>query len=287
MSINILFYALFLSQIILISYYYPKQIIKRVDGVLKNFPPESYPKLYPVPVEKVIASKTSYKLLNNIIIVIGLVLLTIHVYISADYVGNKKVAEGLPLMFGMVQFIPFMLLEVSGCRQFKLMRKANKSTSRTADLTPRHLFNYVSPLSVVLAVVLLLAFVSFDLYINNFTITSDLIIKVLTLCLVHALFIGLAIWHLTGKRLDPHQSIEDRSNQTEFSLQSMVSVSIFLSLFLMANSAVDVYQLYSLEIIINTLYFQVIAFFSIGGMLKKTHIDKINFDVYKADNSMT
>jgi len=287
MSINILFYALFLSQIILISYYYPKQIIKRVDGVLKNFPPESYPKLYPVPVEKVIASKTSYKLLNNIIIVIGLVLLTIHVYISADYVGNKKVAEGLPLMFGMVQFIPFMLLEVSGCRQFKLMRKANKSTSRTADLTPRHLFNYVSPLSVVLAVVLLLAFVSFDLYINNFTITSDLIIKVLTLCLVHALFIGLAIWHLTGKRLDPHQSIEDRSNQTEFSLQSMVSVSIFLSLFLMANSAVDVYQLYSLEIIINTLYFQVIAFFSIGGMLKKTHIDKINFDVYKADNSTT
>jgi len=287
MSINILFYALFLSQIILISYYYPKQIIKRVDGVLKNFPPEIYPKLYPVPVEKVIASKTSYKLLNNIIIVIGLVLLTIHLYISADYVGNKKVAEGLPLMFGMVQFIPFMLLEVSGCRQFKLMRKANKSTSRTADLTPRHLFNYVSPLSVVLAVVLLLAFVSFDLYINNFTITSDLIIKVLTLCLVHALFIGLAIWHLTGKRLDPHQSIEDRSNQTEFSLQSMVSVSIFLSLFLMANSAVDVYQLYSLEIIINTLYFQVIAFFSIGGMLKKTHIDKINFDVYKADNSMT
>jgi len=286
MSINILFYALFLSQIILISYYYPKQIIKRVDGVLKNFPPEIYPKLYPVPVEKVIASKTSYKLLNNIIIVIGLVLLTIHLYISADYVGNEKVAEGLPLMFGMVQFIPFILLEVSGCRQLKLMRKANKSTSRTADLTPRHLFNYVSPLSVVLAVVLLLAFVGFDLYINNFIITSDLIIKVLTLCLVHALFIGLAIWHLTGKRLDPHQSTEDRSNQTEFSLQSMVSVSIFLSIFLMANSAVDVYQLYSLEIIINTIYFQVIAFYGIGGMLKKIHIDKINFDVYKADKSV-
>ena len=47
MSIHILFYALFLSQIILISYYYPKQIIKRIDGVLKNYPPEDYPKLYP------------------------------------------------------------------------------------------------------------------------------------------------------------------------------------------------------------------------------------------------
>jgi len=66
----------------------------------------------------------------------------------------------------------------------------------------------------------------------------------------------------------------------------MVSVSIFLSIFLMANSAVDVYQLYSLEIIINTIYFQVIAFYGIGGMLKNIHIDKINFDVYKADKSV-
>ena len=286
MSINILFYVLFMSQIILISYYYPKQIIKRIDGVLKKFPPQSYPKLYPESVEKVIAAKTRYQLLNQIIIVIGLVLMTIHVVMSLDYEGNQKVAEGLPLMFGMVQFFPFMLLEASGFRQFKLMRKANKSTSRSANLTPRHLFNYVSPLSVISAVVFIFTYVFFDLYINDFVITSDFIIKVITLCLVHTLFIGLAIWHLTGKRLDPHQAVKDRSNQTEFSLQSMVTVSIFLSLFLMANSAVDVYQLYNLEIIINTIYFQVIAFFGIGGMLRTIRLDKINFDVYKADKSV-
>jgi hypothetical protein len=285
MSINILFYALFLSQIILISYYYPKQIINRIDGVLKKFPPEDYPKLYPESTEKVIAAKIRYKFLNQIILIIGLILMGVHALISTDYDSNQKFAEGLPLMFGMVQFIPFMLLEISGCRQFKLMRKANRSTSRSAGLAPRKLFDYVSPVAVISAVVLVLAYILFDLYVNDFIFTHDIMIKILTLSLVHALFIGLTIWHLTGKRLDPYQAIKDRSQQTEFSLQSMVSVSMFLSLFLIANSAVDFYQLGYLEIIINSIYFQVIAFLGIGGMLKTIRLDNINFDVYKADKS--
>jgi hypothetical protein len=207
----------------------------------------------------------------------------VYALMSAGYDDNQKFAEGLPLMFGMVQFIPFMLLEISGCRQFKLMRKANKSTSRSAGLAPRKLFDYVSPLSVILAVVLIFAFIFFDLYINDFVFTSDIIIRIIALCLVHGLFIGLTIKQLTGKRLDPHQAVKDRSQQTEFSLQSMVSVSMFLSLFLIANSAVEFYQLSYLEIIINSIYFQVIAFFGIGGMLRTIRLDNINFDVYKAD----
>jgi hypothetical protein len=283
MSIHILFYALFLSQILLISYYYPTQIIKRIDGVLKNFPPEDYPKLYPESLEKVIAAKKRYQLLNQLILIIGLVLMGIYAFISTGYDSKQKFAEGLPLMFGMIQFIPFMLLEISSFRQFKLMREANKSTSRSAGLSPRKLFDYVSPIAVISAITLIFVYILFDLYINNFNFTFDIIIKIITLCLVHALFIGLTIRQLTGKRLDPHQTIKDRSQQIEFSLKSMASVSIFLSLFLMANSAVDVYQLGYLEIIINSIYFQVIAFFGIGSMLRTIRLDNIDFDVYKAD----
>jgi hypothetical protein len=283
MSIHILFYALFLSQILLISYYYPTQIIKRIDGVLKNFPPEDYPKLYPESLEKVIAAKKRYQLLNQLILIIGLVLMGIYAFISTGYDSNQKFAEGLPLMFGMIQFIPFMLLEISSFRQFKLMREANKSTSRSAGLSPRKLFDYVSPIAVISAITLIFVYILFDLYINNFNFTFDIIIKIITLCLVHALFIGLTIRQLTGKRLDPHQTIKDRSQQIEFSLKSMASISIFLSLFLMANSAVDVYQLGYLEIIINSIYFQVIAFFGIGSMLRTIRLDNIDFDVYKAD----
>ena len=158
MSIHILFYALFLSQIILISYYYPTQIIKRIDGVLKKFPPKDYPKLYPESLDNVITGKKRYQLLNQIILIIGLVLMGIYAVMSSDYEGNQKFAEGLPLMFGMIQFIPFMLLEISSFRQFKLMREANKSTSRTAGLSPRKLFDYVSPIS---------KWVSFSSFVSN------------------------------------------------------------------------------------------------------------------------
>ena len=281
MSIHILFYALFLSQIILISYYYPKQIIKRIERVLTKFPQDDYPKLYPESTEKVIAAKIRYQFFNQIIFVIGLLLIAVYAFMSDD--SDQKFAENLPLMFGIVQFIPFMMLEISSCHQFKLMRKANKSTSRTADLAPRKLFDYVSPIALVSAIVLVFTYIIFDLYIHDFIFTSDIIIKILTLCLVHALFIGLTIRHLTGKRLDPHQAIKDRSQQTEFSIQSMVTVSMFASLFFIANSAVDFYQLEYLEIIINSIYFQVIAFFGIGGMLRTVRLDNINFDVYKAD----
>lgn len=287
MSINILFYILFLSQIILISHYYPKQIIKRIESVLKKYPPKNYPKLYPESIDKVIADKARYQLLNQIILIVGLVLMAIYAYMSSDYDDAKKHAEGLPLMFGMVQFIPFMLLEVSGCRQFRLMRKENKCTNRTADLTPRRLFDYVSPILVISAIGVLFSYIFFDLYINDFVFTGDIIIKLITMGLVHTLFIGLAVWHLTGKRLDPHQATKDRSNQAELSLKSMASVSIFLSLFLMADSAVDFYQLGYLEIIINSIYFQVIAFFGIGSMLKTIRLDNIDFEVYKADGAST
>jgi predicted small integral membrane protein len=54
----------------------------------------------------------------------------------------------------------------------------------------------------------------------------------------------------------------------------------------MANTAVDVYQLGYMEIIINSIYFQVIAFVGIGGMLRTLKIETIDFDVYKADNSI-
>ena len=104
-----------------------------------------------------------------------------------------------------------------------------------------------------------------------------------SLHLVHALFIALAIGQLTGKRLDPHQAVKDRSQQTEFSLQSMVAVSMLVSLFFIANSAVDFFQLGYLEILINSIYFQVIAFFGIGGMLRNIRLDNTNFDVYKAE----
>ena len=61
---NILFYFLFLSQIILISFYFPRKMLKRIKYVLAKYPPEQYPNLYPKPGEYYEKIQHLYKYAN-------------------------------------------------------------------------------------------------------------------------------------------------------------------------------------------------------------------------------
>ena len=44
-----LFCFVFLSQVVLISWFYPRRVIGDSKYVLRNFPPSTHPKLYPYP----------------------------------------------------------------------------------------------------------------------------------------------------------------------------------------------------------------------------------------------
>ena len=74
------YYAIFLSQILLISVYYPSQVRRRVLHVLDHYPPQQYPKLYPDPLDVYaeLARRTrlrTYKLANFAIAAMGLMAL--------------------------------------------------------------------------------------------------------------------------------------------------------------------------------------------------------------------
>lgn len=155
MLINIIFYVIFISQIFLISYYYPKKIIGRVNWVFKNYPPSNYPKLYPESIEKALKSQKVYWRLNQGIIILGLVLLYSYWSLAQDGANFYQKAEAWPILFGLVQCIPFILLELSGFKHFKQMRKADTRKSRTAELTPRRLFDYISPTLLAIAFITL------------------------------------------------------------------------------------------------------------------------------------
>ena len=43
-----LFYLVFLGQVLLISYVFPRRVLKRMRHVVDNYPPTEYPRLYPV-----------------------------------------------------------------------------------------------------------------------------------------------------------------------------------------------------------------------------------------------
>jgi hypothetical protein len=284
MSVNILFYLVFISQIFLISYYFPKKITQRVNDLLERFPARNYPKLYPQSVDKVIKGQLIFKFLNLIILVVGLALLFAYGLLSAEYDENQKHAEALPIFYGMLQFIPFILMEVSGFKQFKLMKKSDQRKSRTADLQPRRLFDFVSPLSLITAALIAISYFIFDLYVHNFTMDPEMIPRFIAIVLCNSLFIGLTLRNLYGKKLDPFQANKDRLRQITFATNSMVKISIIASLFLMVTSATEVFDLEHLEVIFNSLYFQVIAFFGLGSTLQAMNLDEIDFEVYKEGN---
>ncbi len=284
MPTSVLFYLIFISQIWLLSYFYPRKILDRIRFVIKNHPPQEYPKLYPESLDKVQRVQQIYKFLNYIILAIGIWLLVdLAMLSSADNHDNFN--EGIPLMYGMVQFIPMMMLEVLGYKQFKLMKQKDTRTNRKAELQPRRLFAYVSPYLIFSAVVMYIFLIAFELYMTQYTVTFDFMIKIGSVSLANLLFIGITLFNLYGKKLDPYQATNERVKQTKFAIRSMVFISMFVSLFMMAQTLVNTYELGTVEIIINSLYFQVLAIFSIGRIIKNFKIEDIDFDVYKAESS--
>ncbi len=283
MAISIILLAVFICQIWLLSYYYPKQVTNRISYVLEHYTPEQYPKLYPESPEKIQKIKNSYLLLNYLCIFIGLAIIGYYGFIIDDFNNHLNVLDDLPLLFGIVQYLPVIYLELRGCRQLKLMRKLNKVTNRSAELQPRRLFDFIEKKYVVMAAIVYLFYLVFTLFISQFTLNAELGIKLATVTGVNLLFIILGAKNLYGKKRDPLQSHTDRVKQIQFTLQSFVFISIFMTIYLMVHSLLNQYQYSYGEIIINSLYFQVIALYSIGILLKRFNIKDVNFDAYKAN----
>lgn len=285
MSMSIILLIVLVSQVWLLSYYYPKQVVKRINYVLTHCPEQDYPKLYPVPSERINTIKFVYQALNYFLIIIGAGLILYFTYMVPDYKKHINILDDLPLLFGMVQFMPLFILELLGYKHLKLMRQQNTQTSRTAELQPRLLFNFISPWHLNLAVLTYISFIIYELFLCNFVLNFDAAIKIGTVTLTNIMFIAIGMANLYGKKRDPYQGNNERNKQTKFVLESFVFISIFMTIYLMMHSWVNIYELNNLEVLINSLYFQVLALFSIGALLGRFKVNELDFDVYKADTT--
>ena len=157
MANQVLFYVVFLSQVLLISFFLPRQVLDIVRYVVKNYPPTSYPRLYPVSLDKAERAQRGYRNLNLLILGLGLALVAYGFYApSEEMLGldNKTVV----FLFFMLQWSPLLIATTGGFTYFNLKRKPDSRTTRSAELRPRRLFDYVSPALVGLAAVVYFAF---------------------------------------------------------------------------------------------------------------------------------
>ena len=287
MSGNTLFYIVFLSQIFLLSFYLPGKILGRMKSILEVYPRSQYPKLYPRPVEYYKKGQRRYRLINRAIFLLGFVVLFALLFVvdHASFADDGFISEAWPAAYGMIQFLPLIFLEFSEFSQFKQMRKANRDTTRKAELRQRRLSGFVSPAIVGLAVLLFMVSILFDLYLHDFVIQwdHDSTQRAIVLIVTNLFLAGVGAWHLHGRKLDPHQAFGDRAKQISANLKSILYVSMAMSIYFMTAAADDVYDLDFLDASLLSLYFQIIASVSIGHMLRSMRLEDMDFEVYRND----
>ncbi len=284
-SANTIFYIAFIGQIFLISYYFPKKLAARMKTVRETYPPSQYPRLYPKSVESYTIGQWAFTLANRIILALGFVILFSIIFLidHSTFADDGFISEAFPAAYGMIQFLPLMALEISEWSQLKLMRKAYIGTKRTADMRRRGFLNFVSPVLLGVTIALYGGAILLDLYVHQFSISwgHDTMQRTLVLTMTNLLLALFAAWLLYGKKLNPHQSADDRVKHIKTSLHSFLYVSMAMSLFWMTQAADDLYNLDFLDATIMSLYFQLIVILSLGHILRNMRLEEIDFDVYK------
>lgn len=278
---HIFFHVVFLSQILLISFYYPRKILSRMKYVFETYPPSAYPKLYPNPIEHYERGRRNYRIMNLFILLTGLLILAVLLGFSHD----GDVGNAIAMVYFFVQFIPVLLLDLSSLKEFKLMRNANSRTTRKAELHPRRLFDFISPLVFGMAAITYIAFILLVLYIRQFEFPwFGGYWNIVGVTITNLFLAGTILWFIYGKKLNPHQAHEDRRREIETIVKRVVFVSIVLTMFISLDVVLAAFDLRNLLPIALSLYFQLLAVISLETYCR---VDHTNFEVYKEDPLVT
>jgi len=254
----------------------------------------AYPGLKPVTYQvalRPLIRSFNHKDLEKTCMYCGLLILFAVIFIVDHnaFADDGYISEIWPGLDGIIQCMPLMVLELTECGQFKLMRQANTATKRKAALRPRYLFNFVSGRLAAATVIAYFTVIMSDLFVHDFIFDwgHDSIQRAIVLTVTNLVLVTLGAWNLYGRKQNPHQSIEDRNKQISTNLIWFFYVSIAMSVFCMTEVADDVIDIGFLDATLMSLYFQTISFLSIGHAMRTLKLENIEFDVYKNGTALT
>ena len=277
-----LFYVIFLSQVLLISFYLPRHVLSRVRRVVDTYPPSTHPKLYPVPIDTVEKALRTYRNLNTVALLAGCALVLIGVSSPSEEMLNWD-SQSVLLIYFFLQVSPVMLVARTGVKYFRLMRHAHSRTTRTAALHPRRLFDFVSPTLVGVAILTYITLLLLILYIrqNPFPGFAGYV-NIFAVTALNMALAAIGYAAIFAHRRDPHQAYEDRLRQIELVVKTIVLTSIVANTFLAMTFVLPALGLRDFTDMFSMLYYQLCAVISFRAF----RIDNINFEVYKEDPSV-
>ena len=280
MNIDLLLYIVLFSQIMFLSYYYPRRLLIRIHTIFKNYPPNEFPKLYPESIEKYKKSAKRYQIMNHLMIGLGLGLI-LWFYITPR---TGEWDQVIVFWYFMIQFLPTIGLELWAMKYHNAMRLLNKDAQKEAVLQPRRLTDFVSKNLLGTVILIYVIFVGFIAYVDQFDYPwFGGYLNVLIISGVFLFFGIIGYRAMYGKVKNPHQSYEDRKTDIQTLMRQLLSMSIAVMLYAMLQISLKVFGLESFKAISISLYFHVIGFLS----MQWPRLDFINFDVYKDKPGLT
>ncbi len=283
----ILFCLIFLAQVLLISIYYPWQFRRQIGSILEHHPPHEYPRLYPnasVDIAKVAPNALRlYWGLNLVVAAVGLSLIGLAA--GLGYTPNPRGGmEVVVIAFAFLQMIPHLLAELSAAQLYRLMRRANRNTIRTAALEPRRIADFVSPVAVLGALLLFPLWMIVYLYrVGNDPWEARVIVTLLVVTGLHIMCVGGASQAMHGRKQDPHMSAEDRFTRIASVVRISVFTSIGVSLFLIATDSVRAFGLDVFEPAMTSVYVQLLAVLGATLAFRSNKISQMDFSVYRGE----
>lgn len=285
MTDNLILYILYLSQMMLLSYYIPKKVAARSSEVFTRYPPSEYPRLYLFPLEYHKQKQGTYRMLNSVILALCAVFLG-YIIVQAENL-SYGVLQISVFFSGMLQLLPIVIMEVSDFRYFKLMREADKRTQKTASLAPRRLLQHTSPLLLTLATAIYIVTVLYSLSLADFNISwdTDVVQGILVITATHVYFVGIVAWRHFSKKGNPYQAASDKSKEMAMIIKSAIFTSIAVNLFFLGSLVTEDANMEWLKPVNMSVYMQLLGFIFISISINSYSISDYDFSVYKEDKT--
>jgi hypothetical protein len=264
------FLAMFLVQILVMSVLYPLRLSHAIQSGLKSISADRLAKHYPgVDVGRAHERFLSrYRTANVVVAVLGLLLLG---WFFSNMKGpdwNEGRVGGMLTAYFLLQNLPIMLIAWFTTRFNKLHRRYSAESRRKAILQRRGLFDFVSPLTLGLAVLSYSLFAGFMFYVarHPFPGFAGPFVNIGIVTLGYLLFGFVAHRQIYGRKTDPLQTHANRMHKISVMVNAMAWACIMVPIVVSLSIARQLLDLKTWGPFVGSIVFLVAGLLSIAAM---------------------
>ena len=258
---TLLFLLVFISQIFIISFYYPRKLMKLAKSIS---PPSS--NSYEVGTSKHIDRALQfYALSNYVLIVTGLILIAL--FVSLDHfesITTVLLAIGIFFFF---QLSPLMILAMSGLLSDLKLAATRRDKRPGKPLSSSKLFDFVSPLPVGIACILFFTYLIIELAKWNGDWDTQLL-KIVIFVISNLFFAAVIARKLYELRRGNVEDGIKRHQDLKKVASTLINISIGLSIYFFAKQLLFDFDLHQLRPIMMSAFLQLLATLSFNSQLR-------------------